>query len=58
MTRLFDPRRDNWEEHFRAVGAVIAGLTPVGRATVRLLKMNAAIRLDLRTELLPTARWP
>lgn len=57
-TRLFDPRRQIWEQHFRAVGAVIAGRTPVGRATVRLLKMNAAIRLDLRTELLARTRWP
>jgi hypothetical protein len=58
MTRLFDPRGDIWDEHFRAVGAVIAGRTPKGRATARLLKMNAAIRLDLRTELLGIARWP
>jgi hypothetical protein len=58
MTRLFDPRRDIWDEHFRIVGAVITGRTPVGRATGRLLKMNANIRLDLRTELLGIGRWP
>lgn len=58
LTRLFDPRRDTWDEHFRAVGAVIAGRTPIGRVTVRLFKMNTAIRLDLRTELLAHARWP
>ena len=58
MTRLFDPRHDIWSEHFRAVGAVIAGRTPIGRATARLLKMNAALRLDLRTELVPSHLWP
>ena len=58
LTRLFDPRRDRWDEHFRAVGAVIAGRTPIGRATVRLFKMNTDIRLDLRTELLANSRWP
>jgi hypothetical protein len=58
MTRLFDPRRDVWEDHFRAVGAVITGRTPVGRATARLLKMNATIRLDVRTELLGLGSWP
>jgi len=56
-TRLFDPRRDDWVEHFRVAGAVIVGRTPVGRGTVRLLKMNATVRLDLRTELFAAARW-
>jgi hypothetical protein len=58
IARLFNPRQDRWAEHFRAVGAVIAGITPVGRATSRLFKMNAAARLDLRTELLARRRWP
>jgi hypothetical protein len=58
MTRLFHPRRDDGEEHFRNVGAVITGRTPVGSAAARLLKMNASSRLDVRTELLGTGRWP
>lgn len=29
-----------------------------GRATARLLKMNAAARLDLRTEPVPGGHWP
>ena len=31
LTRLFNPRRDIWSEHFRRAGATIAGLTNVGR---------------------------
>lgn len=58
MTGLFHPRQENWDDHFRVVGAVITGRTPMGRATVRLLKMNANIRLDLRTELVAIGRWP
>jgi hypothetical protein len=58
MTRLFNPRSDSWQEHFQVVGAVIAGRTPVGRATSSLFKMNAASRLDLRTELVARSRWP
>lgn len=58
MTRLFHPRQDSWDEHFRTVGAVITGRTAIGRATVRLLKMNASLRLDLRTELVVIGRWP
>lgn len=42
--RLFHPRRDNWAEHF-AWGydfTQLIGLTPVGRATVRALRLNRA----------------
>ena len=58
MTRLFNPRSDSWQEHFQVVGAVIAGRTPMGRATSSLFKMNAAPRLDLRTELVARSRGP
>jgi hypothetical protein len=47
---LFHPRRDEWEEHFRAdreTGA-IGGLTPVGRATVARLQMNTTAQLLAR----------
>jgi 5-methylcytosine-specific restriction endonuclease McrA len=49
---LFHPRRDPWAQHFLLHGARIQGLTPVGRATVRLLAMNDARRLELRSEAL------
>jgi 5-methylcytosine-specific restriction endonuclease McrA len=45
---LFNPRQDIWEEHFAAHGAEIIGLTPTGRATVRLPQMNARQRVQLR----------
>src|SRR5439155_1473266 len=34
---LFHPCRDRWHSHFALAGAMIVGLTDVGRATVRLL---------------------
>ena len=40
VVRLFSPREDDWGEHFAADGGAVAGLTPTGRATARLLKMN------------------
>jgi hypothetical protein len=52
MVRLFHPRRDKWGRHFRAEGAHIVGKTPVGRATIALLKMNHAERLRIRALLL------
>jgi len=39
-------------EHFGFQGTKIAGRTPTGRATVQLLAMNDARRLELRAELL------
>lgn len=52
LVPLFHPRRDQWAEHFLFQGVRIEGLTPVGRATVDVLAMNAARRLELRSELL------
>ena len=49
---LFHPRRDRWAEHFLLRGARIEGITPVGRASVHVLQMNDARRVELRTELL------
>lgn len=48
---LFNPRREAWSEHFAQRGSLIAGLTPTGRATARVLNMNGATRVELRTEL-------
>jgi hypothetical protein len=49
---LFHPRRESWAEHFSFRGARIVGITPTGRATVHVLAMNDARRLELRSELL------
>jgi hypothetical protein len=52
LVRLFHPRTDLWEEHFRLEGARIAGRTAIGRATVQVLAMNAADLLLVRLELI------
>jgi HNH endonuclease len=49
---LFHPRRDEWSEYFVFRGAHIEGLTPSGRATVEVLVLNDARRLELRQELI------
>jgi hypothetical protein len=49
---LFHPRRDRWADHFSFRGAYIEGLSTSGRATVLVLGMNDARRLELRQELL------
>lgn len=42
--RLFQPRRDNWDEHFVLTdrSLLIRGLTEVGQMTVRILQFNDA----------------
>ncbi len=51
---LFHPRRDHWDKHFQFQGADIFGLTPTGRATVELLRMNSSHRRSLRAFLRAT----
>jgi hypothetical protein len=46
---LFHPREDRWEHHhFVSRNGYVHGTMPVGRATVRLLNMNAPRRVELR----------
>ena len=52
ITRLFHPRRDRWEEHFRREGPRILGMTDVGRTTVFLLRFNNEMNLRLRSLLM------
>ena len=42
IVRLFDPRRQSWNEHFRwsDQGDQIIGISPTGRATVAALHLN------------------
>jgi len=49
---LFDPRRQLWQQHFDWKGPLLIGLTPEGRATISVLRMNAPERFQLRQTLL------
>lgn len=51
MVRLFNPRTERWAAHFEKQGELIIGRTPIGRATIRVLAMNAAEQRELRAEL-------
>jgi hypothetical protein len=55
---LFNPRKDAWLDHFAVdPDGRILGLTPAGRATVRLLDMNGSPQLDLRHELIAQGEY-
>jgi 5-methylcytosine-specific restriction endonuclease McrA len=49
---LYHPRSGNWAEHFSTECERIVGITAIGRATVQLLAMNDARRLELRAQIL------
>jgi hypothetical protein len=51
VVALFHPRRDGWADHFEARGAMIEGITSVGRATVHVLAMNDTRRVELRAQI-------
>ena len=47
---LFNPRHGSWDAHFSLHGGNVVGITPTGRVTVQLLKMNSPHRVELRQE--------
>jgi len=54
---LFNPRAQHWDEHFSLDGPILLGMTPCGRATVRVLNMNAPRRVRLRATLQTRGEW-
>ena len=57
-TLLFNPRTDLWSAHFRWDGSEIVALTPIGRATIGLLKLNDPERVTLRASLMSQGHFP
>lgn len=55
---LFNPRQDDWAEHFSWEGVVVVALTPTGRATVESLAMNRPLIVAIRWEEAERGRHP
>ena len=55
---LFHPRHNRWREHFSWDGAVLVGKTPVGRATIAVLAINAPSLIEVREALIEEGRFP
>jgi 5-methylcytosine-specific restriction endonuclease McrA len=51
MAPLFNPRTQNWSDHFAWQGPMVVGLTPTGRATLTALAMNRPLVVAIRKEL-------
>jgi hypothetical protein len=48
LSRLFHPRRDKWDQHFKVIRNLLVGTTPIGRATVTLLDLNNPSMIEKR----------
>jgi hypothetical protein len=58
LSYLFNPRTQNWDEHFRLNGATIEALSPEGRVTIRLLQLNREEQLEERLALINLDSYP
>jgi len=58
-TKLYNPRQQKWDNHFRInSNATLTGLTPVGRATIRVLRINDEERVKHRLVELIAGDYP
>jgi len=55
---LFHPRQQIWRDHFRYDGAILLGLTPIGRATIQVLEINLPHRVSHRGALVLEGVFP
>ena len=55
---LFNPRQQQWDDHFRLDGLRIVALTPTGRVTTSLLQMNSPKRIEERRLLMELGVYP
>jgi hypothetical protein len=58
LTRLFHPRTDRWNEHFRWAGAKLRGHTAIGRVTVAVLNINQPDRVAIRDWMIRAGEFP
>ncbi len=57
IASLFNPRSQNWREHFSLAGGVINSHTATGRVTELLLKFNLPVRIEVRAILASLGRY-
>lgn len=58
ITPLFNPRVQDWFDHFKLEDGYILGLTSIGRTTVFLLRLNEQTRLQVRQALISQELYP
>lgn len=58
-TKLYNPRQQKWDDHFELKSdATVVGLTPEGRATILVLRINDKKRVKQRQGELLIGEYP
>lgn len=52
LVPFYNPRTQDWKDHFRLEGALVCPLSPEARATLKILRLNDEDRLQERQNLL------
>jgi len=58
LVSLFNPRTQEWSEHFKLEEGYIRAFTAIGRVTERVLRLNQASRVEVRQILARIGRYP
>ena len=58
FVRFFDPRKDEWNDHFEAFEGALYPKSPIGAATIKIFQLNDPDRIIIRQELAIDGRWP
>lgn len=58
VVRLFHPRKDVWAEHFFWEGPTLKSHTPIGRATIGVLRINDPDYVAVRASLIAEGAFP
>lgn len=58
LVPFFNPRTQRWDHHFQLEGAEIRPLTPEGRVTVKIMRMNDEDRMEEQQQLIQAGLYP
>ena len=58
VIRLFNPRKDAWQEHFEISNSLILPKTKIGEGTIKILILNEPYRVIFRQALAIAGQYP
>ncbi len=58
LVPFYNPRTQAWRDHFQPDGPIIRPLTPQGRVTVKILRLNDTARVEERQRLIVAKLYP
>jgi hypothetical protein len=55
---LFNPRTQNWFDHFEVKNGILYPFTDIGEATIKLLELNVPTKVEERNEMIIAGFYP